>query len=206
MGISIVEHAGSTSRPIGYRADQRGAQRFTLLLRQAKLITADSEFLCVIRDISRTGLRIKLFHKLPAPNRMAIALREDWPFMIEKMWEADGNAGFRFREPIDLEELLHDDARFPKRQLRTRLELPLSIHGNGRSDMAIIANLSQQGACIISATPWARDELVRLESPVLPQIHAKVRWRQGALHGLVFEETFSFRDFARLLGQLHGLE
>ena len=46
----------------------RGAQRFTLLIRTAKLVCESGEYLCVIRDVSSTGVRLRLFHDLPADD------------------------------------------------------------------------------------------------------------------------------------------
>lgn len=191
--------------PAAETAEQRAAPRLTLLLRQAKLRTRGGEFLCVIRDVSETGLSIRTFHPLPPDKRLAIELREDWPFQLEKVWEKDGEAGFRFRDPVDLDELLAEDARFPKRQIRIRMEMSLTVQGQVERAPATISNLSQQGACIASDATFARDELVKLETPLLPAIHAKIRWRKDDIHGLVFEETFGFRDFACLLASLQGL-
>ena len=45
--------------------DSRITPRFTLLIRAAKLICQQGEFICVIRDISSTGVSLRLFHALP---------------------------------------------------------------------------------------------------------------------------------------------
>lgn len=54
--------------------EQRNAPRFTLLIRAAKLITGDGEFLVVVRDISRDGLKVRTFHPLPPDLDYAIEL------------------------------------------------------------------------------------------------------------------------------------
>ena len=46
-------------------SDQRCAPRFTLLIRAAKLVGPDCEYLCVVRDASETGVSVRLFHPLP---------------------------------------------------------------------------------------------------------------------------------------------
>ena len=55
--------------------EQRGAQRFTLLIRAAKLVTSKGEFICVIRDVSTTGVSVKLFHQVPDEDEMALELQ-----------------------------------------------------------------------------------------------------------------------------------
>lgn len=187
------------------RIEQRIAPRYTLLLRQAKLRTKHGEFLCVIRDLSETGISIRTFHPLPECDRMAIELREDCPYLIEKVWENEGEAGFRFRDSIALAEMLEDDARFPRRQIRVNVELEASVRAGSEFDNAAVVNLSQQGARIETQRIWARGQLLELSGGGLPPIRAKVRWRRDFSHGLVFEDTFTLRDFAFLLARLQRL-
>jgi hypothetical protein len=47
-------------------AELRRAPRFTLLVRAAKLIADGREYLCVLRDASATGVKVRVFHPLPA--------------------------------------------------------------------------------------------------------------------------------------------
>ena len=49
-------------------ADQRAAPRFTLLIRAAKLVSAQGEFVCVIRDVSETGVSVRRLQGLRAAH------------------------------------------------------------------------------------------------------------------------------------------
>ena len=100
------------------RFDERKAPRYTLMMRQAKLRTATSELLCVVRDLSVSGISIRTFHPLPPGDRFTVELREGHPYSIEKIWERDGEAGFKFRDPVALEIILGEDARYPRRPMR----------------------------------------------------------------------------------------
>ncbi len=185
--------------------EQRGVPRYTLLLRQAKLLTPHGEFLCIIRDVSESGISVRTFHPLPPGRRMALELREGSPYPVEKIWERAGEVGFCFRDPVALDQLLEDDARFPRRAIRLAIELPVTVGSGTETGAGLITNLSQQGARLEADRSWARDQLLRVKAPGLPEVYAKVRWRRGTTHGLVLEETFSFRDFACFLGRLQGL-
>lgn len=187
------------------RIEQRRAPRYTLLLRQAKLRTRHGEFLCVIRDLSETGISIRTFHPLPPGERIAIELREGCPYLVEKVWEQDGEAGFRFRDRVALGEILSDDALYPRRPIRVRVELPVLLASGSERGHALLGNLSQQGARLDADRSWARDRLVRLSIAGFPVIHAKIRWRRELTHGLVFETPFAFRDFALTLARLQGI-
>lgn len=185
--------------------EQRSAPRYTLLLRQAKLRCRSGEFLCVLRDVSETGLSVRTFHRLPDDERMAIELAEQRPHLLEKVWEKEGEAGFRFKDPVGLDELLADDARFPRRPFRANIELPLEIRTSGAASQADILNLSQQGACIRSDRLLAREQPIALVAARLPQLDGKVRWRRDNSYGVAFMQSFSFRDFAVLLAKLQGI-
>lgn len=191
--------------PAAQRIDQREAPRYTLLLRQAKLRTMHGEFLCVIRDLSRTGISVRTFHPLPSGRRMAIELREGCPHLVEKVWEREGEAGFRFRDAVSISEVLRSDPDHPHRPMRMAIELPAVLASGNDRGQAILRNLSQQGARLEADRPWAQDQLLHLSIAGLPTIHAKVRWRKGTTHGLVFDNCFAFRDFVLVLARLHGL-
>lgn len=201
-GVGPRQHPGDIC---AMRIEQRRAPRYTLLLRQAKLRTRDGEFLCVIRDLSETGISLRIFHPLPAGERMAIELREGCPHLVEKVWEEGGGAGFRFRDPVSLRDMLRDDAVHPRRPIRIAMELPVLLASGAERGQGLLCNLSQQGARLDADRSWARDQLVRLTIAGLPAIHAKIRWRRGLTHGLVFETPFAFRDFALALARLQGV-
>ena len=205
MASTPIMPVGPSSGDPALRIEDRRAPRYTLLLRQAKLRTRDGEFLCVIRDVSISGISVRTFHPLPQGDRFAIELREGCPYLVEKVWERDGEAGFKFRDPVALDEILDDDARYPRRQMRVDVDLTVEISSGSERSTGQLLNISQQGARLDASRSWARDQLVRIEAKNLPMLYAKVRWRRDFTHGLVFEETFSLRDFAYLLARFHSL-
>jgi hypothetical protein len=182
----------------------RVAPRFTLLIRTAKLIGASGEFLCVIRDASATGVSIRTFHPLPNNEQLTLELPNGDQHAIERVWERDGSAGFRFSVAVDIDRLLQNKSRFPKRPVRLKLQLPALISCHGTTAGVVIRNLSQQGARIESPLRLALDQRLRLEADNLPIIQASVRWRKDSEYGLVFDDTFQFAELARLAAQLQG--
>lgn len=187
---------------VGPGGELRAAPRFSLLIRTAKLTGPTGEYMCVVRDVSATGIKVRTFHPLPTIRELTLEMPNGDRYPVERVWESDGHAGFRFTAPIPVEYLLHDEGQYRKRPLRLRMELPAVLSAGGITSPAHVRDLSQQGARIESAAFVAIDQQVRLEIPGLSEVYAKVRWRRHPAAGLVFEQTFRLDEFARLAAKL----
>lgn len=205
MNSSTVDQIGA-GQPGGRTtgaAEQRSAPRYVSLIRAAKLVTPEGEFACVVRDVSQTGTRIKLFHPLP-PGRMQMTLElpNGERFELRLVRTGEGEASFVFAHPVPVERLVREHWSFPKRQFRLRLRQPARLLAAGGQWDAEIGNLSQQGAQLITEARLATNEMLRIEAAVLPAIRAKVRWQRRGLYGVVFEDTFSLSQLACLAAQI----
>ncbi|WP_374282547.1 PilZ domain-containing protein [Novosphingobium sp.] len=185
-------------------ADQRAAQRYTLLLRAGKLVSDAGEYLCILRDASSTGIKARLFHELPAAPRFELELGNGDRYAVEPVWQSEGHAGFRFAEgPVDVHELMDEGTPFPKRSIRLRLVLPVMVTDDaGLSRAGQLQDLSQQGALLVMEPGLALGQQVRIAAPGLPERHARVRWRRRTAHGLVFQEAFRLDELAVLAHRL----
>lgn len=184
--------------------DMRGAQRFTLLIRTAKLVCESGEYLCIIRDVSATGCRLRLFHDLPGDGHMALELANGEVYFVERVWERDSHAGFRFAAPIDVEAFIAEVSPFPRRQPRLRVQFPAVLSCDGQASVASVRDLSPQGARIETTRFLAISQRVKLEGDGFPAMIAKVCWRSGSDYGLVFEQVFSLEALAKLAASLQS--
>lgn len=175
-----------------------------LLIRPAKLLTPEGEFVCVIRDVSATGISVRLFHPLPAGEVAMLETETGMRISMRRVWAREAEAGFHFDQPIDVAALVNEIGVYRKRRLRIAIELPVTVSFLGQSHPAVIRNLSQQGARIETGVHLARAQLVRLRSDYLPEIRAQVRWRRDDHYGLVFEDTFSLGEFAQIAALLQS--
>lgn len=181
----------------------RSAPRYALLIRTAKIIADGHEFLCIIRDASATGLKIRLFSDLPRARALAVELMTGDRYPVELVWRADDYAGLHFPEEIDVEKLIDESrGKFPKRQIRLQIALGGVLHSGGEAVPVLFHNLSQQGACIESEKWLLMNELVRIETGVTPPLYAKVRWRSHPRYGVIFEHTFRLEELARVSAPL----
>ncbi len=184
-------------------AELRSAPRYALLIRTAKIIADGREFLCIIRDASATGLKIRLFTDLPSARELAVEMMTGDRYPVELVWQADDFAGLRFPQEIDIERLL-DESRgaYPKRKIRLQIVLGGVLHSGGEAVPVVFRNLSQQGACLESEKWLLMNELVRIETGVTPPLYAKVRWRSHPRYGMIFEHTFGLEELARISAPL----
>lgn len=176
--------------------DQRSAPRYVSLIRSAKLVSSQGEFICVIRDVSATGVSLRTFHALPTDRAIALELQNGESYELELVRSDGFDASFRFTAPIDVDRLIRENWEFPKRPLRLNVMLPLIVSSLSGKANACTLNVSQQGARIECDHVFAIDQRVTISSDPLPAIRCTVRWRKDANYGLVFEDTFSLRDFA----------
>lgn len=189
-------------------ADQRAAPRFTLLIRAAKLVSAQGEFVCVIRDVSETGVSVRLFHALPAGKSFALHMPAGAVYEMTEVWQRGNEAGFAFAHPTDVANLINESSDYPKRGLRLGLRFPVTLYALSGRIEAEVANLSQQGALLTCDKLLAIDQTLRITAPDLlggqRELRAKVRWRSEGSYGLVFDDTLTLGEFARMAALLQA--
>ncbi|MFW5868436.1 MAG: PilZ domain-containing protein [Armatimonadota bacterium] len=104
--------------PADPAADMRAAPRFTLLIRAAKLVCAKGEFVCVIRDVSETGVSVRLFHRLPSGGPYELHMPGGVAYEMRAVWQRDNEAGFEFTRPVEVSRLISEAGQYPKRGIR----------------------------------------------------------------------------------------
>lgn len=176
--------------------EDRSAPRFTLLIRAAKIVAPNGEFIAVIRDVSETGISLRGFHALPFGDELFLELQTGERHAIEPVWERGNEAGYRFTGNVDIVRLVAEAGRYPKRKLRINLAFPVDLAFLGRMIRVEVRNLSQQGARIECTERLAIAQPLRIVSDTLPEVRARVRWRKGDDYGLVFDDTFSLSQLA----------
>ena len=183
-------------------SDQRCAPRFTLLIRAAKILSPTGEFLCVVRDASETGVSVRLFHPLPPDVPLTLEMPNGDCLPLERVWETEGKAGFRFARPVDIERIVESPSRFARRAVRVNLEVPCELLVGIRRVGGKIYNLSQQGALISTTEKLSLIQRVKIRAEGMPEIAGKVRWRRNDSYGLSFEDNLQFAELAALVFQL----
>jgi hypothetical protein len=176
--------------------DKRTQPRVALLLRSAKLIGPSGEFLCIVRDVSESGVKLRLFHPLVDSNDLFLEIATGERYAVAKVWEKDGEAGFRFVNAIDVTRFVAEAGPHPKRPVRIELNYPVWLTSAGNTITATIRDLSQQGARLETTQHLAIDQSLRMSGDLLPEFDITVRWRRQPFYGVVFHQRMSMSEFA----------
>ncbi|MBV1691208.1 PilZ domain-containing protein [Novosphingobium sp. G106] len=180
----------------GFGADMRAAPRSSLMFRTAKLLCETGEYVCVVRDISATGCRLRLFHMAPPDQHLFLELANGDRYAMERVWTRDDHAGFRFSCEIDVDHFIAEPSPYPRRPIRLNLKLPADVVVDGVAAPAVLLDLSQQGARIDAGRKFAIEQKLWLGVEGQPQRFGCVRWRNGYTHGLVLQQGFKLDELA----------
>jgi hypothetical protein len=128
-------------------------------------------------------------------------------YEMRNVWVRGHEAGFEFTRPVDVAQLINEAGQYPKRGIRLDLVFPITVRTLTQQCEGVIENVSQQGARFECDGLFAIDQSLRIEGADLTgefrkEVRAKVRWRRNSHYGVVFDDTFTLGDFARLAAQL----
>ena len=202
MASEQVNPIADPSQP----GEVRAAPRVTLLLRLGKLVVDGAEYPCVLRDVSQSGIKVRLFRALRAGSVYELELGHGARFALAPVWQRDGEAGFRFCDaPVDLVRIVEEHGSLPRRQLRLRLARPIPIGlVAGKTTLpGLLHDLSQHGARVETGPGLALRQAISIELPGMAPILARLRWRRLPEHGLVFDHGFQLAELAALIDHLH---
>ncbi len=178
--------------------DRRDENRAILLIRSAKLICHSGEYVCLVRDVSASGVRLRLFHPLPPATCFSLEMANGEIYPIESKWCDTDQAGFRFAQPIDVDAFIEEDGDHQRRPIRLALECHGQVLSDGRRTPMVLRNISQGGARIETTTWLALHQTIRLAIDGMPDRFAQVRWRNRYDHGLAFADAFRLDELAAL--------
>ncbi len=183
-------------------------ERAKTLFLAAKLITKQGEFVCVLRDVSNSGVLVRLFHKIPDEQQIALELPSGRHFEIRLLKIAGNEAEFQFVEEVDATTLIGEATDYPKRPLRVGVCFPIQIGVRDERWDGVVENISQQGARFECEGLFAIDRTVQLagieDAKGLISVAAKVRWRRDTCYGVVFDNTLSMGELAKLCVRLQS--
>ena len=127
-GASWIQHLDLRETVEETSLERREATRFALLIRAAKLIAGNREYLCIVRDVSVDGAKIRHYGALPDCNQFQVELSNGHVFPARLIWVDETHAGLRFEDRVDLSRIISPSSGDrPRRKLRIRTEAPALV-------------------------------------------------------------------------------
>jgi len=182
----------------GQVIELRGDKRASLLIRSAKLICQSGEYPSVVRDVSTGGCKLRHFQAIPPETYVLLELANGETYAMLRVWSRGLESGYRFLSAIDVDSFIEESGEFPRRPIRLRVQRHATVHANGVAVSGALRNLSQGGAGLMLASELALRQPVRLSVPGMADCHARIAWRRGLDHGLVFERAMTMDELARV--------
>lgn len=187
-------------RPTDHRADER----LLALLPVAKLVAADWQDLCRVRNISAGGIMAETTTPREAGTPVRLELASGQEIESQIIWVRGTIVGIKFDQAVDLREVLA--ARRPRIGFRprpARLEIKCggTIKLEGLYHKVEVKDISLGGIKVFlpQKTCVGKDVLVTVES--LRAIKGTIRWQKDGLMGIVFHHPLSFDELAEWLGK-----
>jgi hypothetical protein len=178
--------------------ERRRDARHLTILRVGALIGREGRELCLIRNISAGGLMAHVYSRHENGERVAIELKGNQQTPGKVIWIDDSNIGIEFDEPIDVAEILSNqtvlDNGWRPRLPRIEVDRLATLRCGARLYGVNTRDISQGGVKIECDQPLepGREAVLTMEN--FRPLQALVRWCEGGLAGLSFNQLIPFAE------------
>ncbi|MEM8694662.1 MAG: PilZ domain-containing protein [Pseudomonadota bacterium] len=178
--------------------DRRNAVRHRAVLQQARHVGQYSQQLCIVKNISRSGMMARTFAPLQKREKQLIEFRGGKSVLGRIAWTKDDCAGFEFAEKIDPDTIFQPPVpSIVPRTPRLEVDIIARLETEHVMIMAPVLDISQTGAKIECP------EIARTSGPVpihfenLARLPAIVRWAGDGRMGLCFTDKIPLATLAK---------
>ena len=181
--------------------ERRRHVRQLALLRVALLHAGGVSDICVVRNVSSSGLSARVYRKLLPGEQVEIEFRSGDLLAGSVVWEHECDVGIVFPRPIDVGAVLSSNraSKATKRRALPRINVECQgrLSTGLQSMVATLRDISQGGASLQVEGTIANLTNVQLILPDLQPIAGAVRWTSGRNVGVSFNECIAFEQLAR---------
>ena len=183
------------------RKERRSQERHTLILRAGLLEQKGRRVLCLAKNISASGIQVKLYTSVSVDDDVRICVADEEPLEGRIVWISDGIAGIRFNKRIDPQTLLRFQQKLRPTRRRSMPRVKVGgyscVRIGGRNIRSTLRDISSMGARISTSKPLEPGGVALVSLPGLAEIRAFVRWVDGCDCGLVFERPIPMQAIAQ---------
>lgn len=202
MGQHIPIRQAAASGP-----DRRADPRHVTVLKVGRAIVHDHDALCLVRNMSDSGMQIQLREEVKPEEAISVELRSDRMVSGTVKWTRDSKSGIEFDRPVNTEEML-DQSPAPVGLTQYRPRAPrfgrvydIKVGCTQGLLHAKLANISLNGGCIMTPHPFEMNQQISVYIPGLSPRQGTVRWISDGRMGVLFAEPWPFAELAAWLKQ-----
>jgi hypothetical protein len=180
--------------------DSRADERHLTLFRVGALVVGDRRELCLIKNVSASGMMIRTYSSMSEGGAVAVELKQGQLVRGLVRWVRDHNVGIAFDERIDVVELLSSSMEGPRpRMPRVEISCTASARQGSALSSLKVQDISQGGVKAEASRALDVGEEVVVTLPGLPPLQGIVRWQEGAFHGISFNRLLALSELVEWL-------
>lgn len=197
----MSEPVQSQTAPGCDEAERREDGRLTLMYRPAIIRVSGRATVCLVRNISTSGLMCRVFANFAVGETVTVQITEEQDISGEVVWATEDRIGIRAVDVIDVSSLLvllgdTGKRHRPRRPLRLAASAPVKIRLFERTLTGQLVDISQSGAKL-SVSGLAASDRVHVALPDIEEKAGVVRWIGEGVCGLSFLRPLGFEELAR---------
>lgn len=194
----------SNERDAWRSQERRKEARYTLILRVGVLEQRGRSSMCLVKNISSTGVQVKVYVRPIANSEVTIRVADEPAVRGHLVWFKDGIAGISFDEELDAAALLRVQQKLkPNRRRaipRVAVDAVATLRAGGQTSRAEVCDISSVGARVRTRTTLVPGDRATAAIDGLPPTAAYVRWVEGEECGLAFETPIPLQVIASWVG------
>jgi hypothetical protein len=171
-------------------AERRKEARHKLILRVGVLEQDGRSALCLVKNISPSGVQIKCYAPPVVDAKASIRVADEAPIPGRLLWVDGDIAGMGFDEELEPADLLRVEQKLRPNRRRTtprvNIEATAYLRTGGHIYRAAVCDISSMGARIKTTSPLKAGDRAIITLSGLPSLESYVRWSDGDEAGLVF--------------------
>lgn len=180
--------------------ERRSSVREALVLRIGVISSAERMSFCLVKNISTTGILVKLFGQVALDDRVFVRVGDEEAIAGRVAWVKDRSAGIEFTEELPPAALLRAAQKLlPTRRRsspRINTAARVIVRTGGHCCQATLCDVSATGARVQLSRPIQISSTAMITLPDFPPMRAFVRWQDDRELGLAFETVIPIEVIA----------
>ena len=185
--------------------DHREGERHLTLYRVGSVTIDQRRELCLIKNISASGMMIRAYCPMREGMKLAVELKSGQPIRGVVSWVRELNVGVTFDQPIDVIEILSASMDGPRpRMPRIEVEAHTTVREGATTYRMRACDISQGGIKVESLTILPRGSDVVVTLLGLTPVPGVICWIDEGFCGITFNRLIALPQLVNWLQEQRG--